>query len=179
VAGGRPLHITCREEDTGAALHAAFRATRDQRAALPVQALWLLRQGRHARETAALLGVSERSVHLWVAWYRREGLAGVVAHKAAGRGKPAFLTAAQRTALCDHLATGVVHTAQDAVAWVAAEYGVRYERGGMYTLLRRLRARPKVPRPHNPQSTPADQQAWKKGDSPMPCAARAAPSRRG
>lgn len=168
MAGGRPLTIAWADDDTEAALHAAVRTAGDPRAALRAQALWRLRQGHSERETAALLGVHERRVRQWVAWYRAEGLAGVLAHKAAGHGKPSLLTAAQRTALIAQLATGAVHTAQDAVDWVAAEFGVTYRLGGMYTLLGRLRCRPKVPRPQNPRTSAATQAAWKKGGSPTP-----------
>jgi transposase len=166
MAGGRPLAIAWAEPDTEAALHAAFRCAHDPRAALRAQALWRLRQGHSERETAALLGVHERSVRQWVAWYRAEGLAGVLAHRAAGHGKPSLLTAAQRTALVAHLATGAVHTAQEAVAWVTAEFGVTYRLGGMYTLLGRLSCRPKVPRPQNPKTSAEVQAAWKKGGLP-------------
>ena len=167
MAGGRPRAINWATEDTEAAPHTAFRMARDPRAALRGQALWRRRQGHSERETATLLGVHERSVRRWVAWYRTEGLAGVLAHKAAGRGKPALLTAAQRTALVEQLTTGAVPTAQEAVAWVTAEFGVTYQRGGMYTLLQRLCCRPKVPRPQNPRTSPETQAAWKKAGSPM------------
>ena len=168
MAGGRPLTIVWAFGDTETALHAAVRCAPDPRAALRAQALWQLRRGHSERETAVLVGVHERRVRQWVAWYRGEGLAGVLAHKAAGQGKPSRLTAAQRTALIEHLATGAVHTAQDAVDWVAAEWGVPYRLGGMYTLLGRLQCRPKVPRPQNPKTSGETQAAWKKGGLPTP-----------
>src|SRR5579885_1760523 len=151
MAGGRPLRIVWAAGDTTATLHAAFRTSADPGAALRAQALRQLQQGHSERETAALLGVHERRVRQWVAWYRVERLAGVLAHKAAGHGKPAFLSTAPRRALVEHLATGAVYTAQDAVAWGAAEFGVTSRLGGMATLLRRLRCRPKVPRPQHPK----------------------------
>ncbi|HZU76050.1 MAG TPA: winged helix-turn-helix domain-containing protein, partial [Dehalococcoidia bacterium] len=56
--------------------------------------------------------------------------------------------------------------AQDAITWVQAHYQVTYQPKGLYSLLHRLKARPKVPRPHNPQSTPEQHEAWTKGGSP-------------
>lgn len=37
--------------------------------------LWLVRTGRTTREVADVLGVEERSVQRWLAWYRVGGLA--------------------------------------------------------------------------------------------------------
>lgn len=73
------------------------------------------------------------------------------------------MTDAQEQALVAHLATGAVFTAQDAVDWVAQRFQVTYTRDGMYSLFERLGCRPKVPRPHNPQRTPAAQEGWQKG----------------
>jgi transposase len=130
-----------------------------------LQALWQLREGQSVRSTARVLGVGERALQRWVAWYRAGGLAGVRAPRRAGKGRPARLTAAQREALCAHIASGAVHTAQDAVAWVTLEFAVTYRRTGMYSLLGRLGGRPKVPRPANPKSSVAVQEAWKTGGS--------------
>jgi hypothetical protein len=44
-------------------------------------------------------------------------------------------------------AAGEVRTYAEARAWVAAEYGVTYRPGGMYTALVRLGVHPQVPRP--------------------------------
>jgi transposase len=167
MAGGRPLRIAWAAEDTSAALQRAYRAERDRHVALRLHALWLLREGHALRETARLTGAGERALQRWVAWYRTEGLAGVRAHRLAGTGRAAFLTRAQQQAVRAHLASGAVHTAQDASSWIAAQFGVTYRPKGIYGLLHRLRARPKVPRPSNPKSDAAVQAAWKKGGSAL------------
>ncbi len=167
MAGGRPLRLEWQDRDSVAALKQAFGQEQNRHVARRLQALWQLRQGRGIRETARTLGVGERAIQRWLAWYRRGGLVAVRTPQVAGKGRAALLSAAQQTALVDDVASGTVHTAQDAVDWVAQEYGVRYRLGGMYSLLRRLRCRPKVPRPANPKSSAAVQEAWKKGGSPQ------------
>lgn len=179
MAMGRPLVIAWAAEDTAAAFAHRYRQARDARLARRLQALWLVRSEHSVRETARLVGVDERTVGLWLRWYRTGGLAEVLRHRQAGRGRAARLSPAQQAQLREHLGTGAVYTALDAVTWVAEQFQVTYRPKGMYSLLERLRARPKVPRPHNPKSTPADQAAWKKGGSPRRCAALASPSPRG
>ena len=169
MAGGRPLKITWAEADTAAALQARYRAERDGRLAVRLHVLWLVRAGASLRRAAHLVGVQERLVRRWVAWYRQGGLAAVLAHRLGGRGRPPRLTAAQQDALRTHLCSGGVYTVQDAIAWVQEQFQVTYRPKGMYSLLKRLKARPKVPRPHNPKSTPAQQAAWQKGGSPPGC----------
>lgn len=165
MAGGRPLRLVWQDADSAVALKQAFAQEQNRHVARRLQALWQLREGRGVRETARTLGVGERALQRWVAWYRRGGLPAVRAPQVAGKGRAALLSAAQQTALIEHLASGTVHTAQDAVDWVAQEFAVRYRLGGMYSLLGRLRCRPKVPRPANPKSSVAVQEAWKKGGS--------------
>src|ERR1700730_2217473 len=147
MAGGRPLRIDWQDTDTVATLELAYRKAADPHVARRLQALWSLRQGDGIRETARTLGLSERSLQLWVAWYRDGGLAAVGAHRLTGPGRTARLSATQQTALCDQLGAGAVHTAVDTVAWVQAQFQVSYRPKGMYSLLARLRSRPKVPRP--------------------------------
>lgn len=96
-------------------------------------------------------------------WYRAGGRAAVRGHRRAGKGRAAYLSAEQQAPLVRHAASGAVYTAQDAVEWVEAQFGVRYTRDGIYGLLRRLKVRPKVPRPINPKTSPAVQAAWKRG----------------
>lgn len=165
---GRPLVIEWAAADTAAALHARYRQERDARLAKRLHALWLVRGGQSVRAAATSVAADERTVGVWLGWYRAGGLPEVLRHRQAGKGRAALLTAAQQQDLQAHLCSGVVFTAQDAVTWVEDQYQVTYRLKGMYSLLARLPARPKVPRPHNPKSTPADQAAWKKGGSPTP-----------
>lgn len=158
---GRPVVVTWQED--AARLGALYQAERDYQIRPRLQALWLIRQGRGVRETAEIVGVHERTVQQWLAWYRRDGLSSLRAHRRQGPGKAAFLTAEQQAALVAQAARGVFYTAQDAVAWVQEQFGVTYRLKGMYRLLARLKTRPKVPRPVNPKSSPEVQAAWKRG----------------
>src|SRR5215211_1247402 len=82
-------------------------------------ALWLLRQGRSATETAALVGVHRGSVQRWLAWYRQGGLAAVAQHRQGGRqGRTAYLTAAQQAQLTAETAQGTIRTVGAAARWV-------------------------------------------------------------
>jgi transposase len=174
MAGGRPLRIDWAAADTAAALERAYHAAPDQHVARRLQALWSLRQGHGIRETVERLGLSERSMQLWVRWYRDGGLAAVAAQRhGQGRGRQAWLDAAQEQALRDQLDSGAVRTAWDARDWLQEQFGVTYTRKGVYGVLKRLRAHPKVPRPSNPKSSAAVQEAWKKGGSPTPSVRRA------
>ena len=165
---GRPLVIDWRPEDDEGSLKAAYRTERRADVRPRLQALWLLRRGRRVREVAVLVGVHERTVQRWLDWYRDGGVAVVRAHRQAGRGQPSFLTAAQQAQLWEQAATGAFRTAAEAQQWVEAHFGVRYQPGGMYALLGRLRIHPKVPRPVNPKADQAAQAAWKKGGSRPP-----------
>jgi transposase len=127
-------------------------------------ALWLLHTGRTVRQTAAILGVHERSVQQWLAWYRQGGLDEVAAHRKAGKGSRARLTAEQQAAVVAEAATGRFRTAAEVMLWVSETFGATYTLSGMHQLLRRLCCKPKVPRPLAENADLAAQEAWKKGD---------------
>jgi transposase len=160
---GRRLVIAWRE-DAGT-LRELYRQERDAQIRPRLQALWLLREGRPLGEVAHVVGVHYVTAQQWVAWYRRGGLATVRAHRRAGPGRAAWLSAEQRAALAAQAAAGAFHTVADAVCWVADAFGVRYTRWGLYTLLHRLDCRPKVPRPISAKTTAEAQAAWKGGAS--------------
>jgi len=168
---GRPLVIAWREE--AAVLYARYQQERKPDLRPRWHALWLLRTGRTVRETAAVLGVHERSVQHWVAWYRAGGVTEVAAHRKAGKGSRARLSGEQQAALVAEAATGRFRTAAEAVAWVRERFGAVYTVSGMHQLLRRLRCKPKVPRPLAEQADPAAQEEWKKGGASLPCASAA------
>src|SRR4029453_11976118 len=58
---------------------------------------------------------------------------------------------------------GRFRPAAEVVRWVAEHFGVGYTVSGMHQLLRRLRCKPKVPRPLAEKADLAAQEAWKKG----------------
>lgn len=165
---GRKLMLEWASEDDAARLQARYR--RERRADLRprLHGLWLLRTGRSARETAAVLGVHERTVQRWIGWYRLGGLALVTGRHAGGQGAPCFLTAEQRAELQAEVASGRFRTAAAIRGWVAERWAIDYTEGGMYALLGRLGCGPKVPRPLHEQADPAVQVGWKKGGSRPP-----------
>jgi transposase len=162
---GRPFVVAWRDEDTAEALRTAYRAEQRADVRQRLQALWLLRSGeRQMGEVAAVLGVDYRSVQRWVAWYRDGGLAEVRRHHAGGYGQRPRLSEEQQERLATEVETGRFRNAVAIRAWVAETYGVIYTEGGMYSLLERLRCKPKVPRPVHEKANLAEQEAWKKGD---------------
>ena len=165
---GRKLTIEWAAGDDAASLYARYR--REQRADVRprLHALWLVRTGHTTRETAAVLGVDERTVQRWLAWYRTGGLAPLKARHAGSQGAPSFLTVGQRAELADEVATGRFRTAAEIRQWVAEQWGVAYTEGGMYALLHRLRCAPQVPRPVHEHVDHLAQARWKKGGSPRP-----------
>jgi transposase len=176
---GRPLVVTWDAADTVDALHTHYRKAGDAHVAKRLHALWLVRDGRSLRAAAAVVDADERTVGVWLGWYRHGGLAEVRHHRQAGKGRAPRLSGEQQTDLYAHLCSGAVYTAYDAIVWVNERYQVTYKPKGMYSLLKRLKARPKVPRPHNPKSSAEQQEAWKKGGSPTPSAPPVLPSQRG
>jgi transposase len=179
MARGRRPVVTWAPEDTAAALQRQARQARDAHGAKRLRALALVRTGQSLRAAAKVVDADERTVGVWLRWYREGGLAAVRQHRQAGKGRTPRLTGAQQAALRTHLCSGAVYTVQDALAWVTEHCQVTYRPKGMYSLLKRLQARPKVPRPHNPKSTAEQQAAWKKGDSPTPSGPPASPWLRG
>jgi transposase len=160
---GRKLRIEWAGEDDAATLRSRYQREREVDVRPRLHGLWLVRTGRTTREVAEVLGVEERSVQRWLAWYREGGLTAVTGRHAGSQGAPSFLTAEQRAALADEVATGRFRTAAEIRQWVQERWGVSYTEGGMYALLRRLRCAPKVPRPIHEKTDHLAQARWKKG----------------
>jgi transposase len=162
---GRKLRVGWAAEDDGSSLYARYRRERRADVRPRLHGLWLVRTGKTTREVAAVLGVDERTVQRWLAWYRAGGLAEVEGRHAQGKGASPFLTPEQQTDLADEVATGRFRTAAEIRAWVQERWGVSYTAGGMYALLGRLRCAPKVPRPTHEKADHLAQARWKKGGS--------------
>lgn len=149
------------------ALGALYLRERDGQHRMRLHALWLLRRGKQLWDVADLLGVSARAVQNWVEWYRDGGLAEVRRHRlggaAPGAGAQPKLCSAQQEALRGYARGGMCRRVADAQAWVRDQFGVTYSYWGMWRLLRRLKLRPKVPRPQARKAEPAAQAAWREG----------------
>jgi transposase len=165
---GRKLGVVWAPEDDAAGLYRRYRRERRADVRPRLHALWLVRTGRTTREAAAVLGVDERTVQRWLAWYRAGGPAPLEGRHAGSQGAPSFLRAAQKEELAAEVATGRFRTAAEIRRWVAERWGVGYTAGGMYALLGRLRCAPKVPRPIHEKTDHLAQARWKKGGSPAP-----------
>jgi transposase len=165
---GRKLKIEWASEDDASSLRARYRRERRADVRPRLQGLWLVRTGRTTREVAEVVGVEERTVQRWLAWYRAGGLAEVEGRHAQGKGASPFLTSEQQATLADEVATGRFRTAAEIRQWVEERWGVSYTEGGMYALLGRLRCAPTVPRPVHEKADHRAQARWKKGGSPQP-----------
>lgn len=162
---GTPLRMDWAAKDTVEGLQGRYRRERRVDVRPRLHGLWLVRQGQTARAAAEVLGVHERTVQRWLAWYRQGGLAAVEDRHAGSQGAPSFLTPEQRARLADEVATGRFRTAAEIRAWVAERWDVQYTEGGMYALLKRLHCAPKVPRPVHEKVDHLAQARWKKGAS--------------
>ena len=81
-----------------------------------------------------------------------------------GRGQPSWLTPEQEAAVAEEAARGTFTTAAE-----VQQFGVTYQPKEIYGLLRRVRCRPKVPRPIHTKADLEAQEAWEKGAVPQPC----------
>lgn len=160
---GRPFDLTFGQEDTAEKLKALYLRERDGAVRTRLHALWLLRSGWRLRPVAQAVGVHYRSVQRWVGWYRNGGVGAVRGHRVGGKGQEPFLSEEAQDQVCDEVATGRFRTAAQIREWIAHEYGVSYTLGGVYSLLKRLKCAPKVPRPLHAKADLQVQQAWKKG----------------
>lgn len=159
---GRPLNIQWHED--AATLKHLYQQETDNEIRPRLHALWLVRQGSRLREVAALLAVHYNTVRRWLAWYRQGGLAQVRLHHNGGRqGVPSRLSPAQQQALLASINQGQFHTAEQIRQHLQTDYQATYRRSGVYSLLRRLRVKKKVPRPHATKADDQAQQGWKKG----------------
>lgn len=165
MPGGRPFVIEWNPADTPEALKAAYQAERDRWVRTRLHGLWLLRQGWGLRAVAEAIGADYRSVQRWVAWYRAGGVGKVRGHQMGGPGQAAWLTAEAQARLADEVATGRFRTGAEIRDWIAAQFGVAYQVGGVYSLLKRLGCAPKVPRPVHAKADRAVQADWKKRGS--------------
>ena len=165
---GRTRTVEWSAKDDAAGLYARYRRERraDVRPRLP--GLWLVRTGKTTRAVAEVLGVDERTVQRWLAWYRAGGLAPLEERHAQGRGAPSFLTPKQKNELAGEVATGRFRTAAEIRQWVQEPWGISYTEGGMYALLTRLQCAPKVPRPLHEKTDHLAQARWKTGGSYKP-----------
>lgn len=131
------------------------------------QMLWLLAQGQTATTIAQSTGYSAYWIGRIAQRYNAEGPTSVGDRRHQARGAPPLLTLAQREELRQALGgpapEGDVWNSRTVAAWMSALLGrpVDPKRGGEY--LRRVGARPLVPRPRHVKADAEAQAAFTKG----------------
>lgn len=165
---GRPFEMAWQAPDTPEALKAAYQREHDPEVRTRLHGLWLLRSGWSLDKVAEAVGRHYRSVQRWVAWYREGGLPVLRGHKMGGKGPQPFLSPEAQEQVGNAVATGQFRTAWEIRDWIAQQYGANYTVGGVYSLLKRLKCGPKVPRPVHAKTDRELQAAWKKGGSSRP-----------
>jgi transposase len=152
-------------QESAEELYGQYRDELDVRRRQRLQALWLVRQGRTVTQAAREAGVGRRTLTRWLEWYRTGGLTSVLervpGHGA--RGNESRLSEVQKAELERRCRKGEFRSRPEVRDWVERHWGVVYRPAGMATLLRRMKIRPKVPRPQAERADPNAQERWKKG----------------
>ena len=159
---GRKLKVVWQED--AATLKQLFLSETDTQIRPRLHLLWLVCKTGSLHDAADVLAIAYDTAQRWLRWYRQGGLAEVRLHrKGGGPGRACLLTPDQRQTLLTRINQGEFHTAAQIKAELAQSYQLHYRRSGVYTLLRRLKVKKKVPRPHATKADDQAQLAWKKG----------------
>jgi len=159
---GRPLVVNWQHD--AEQLKLLFTSERQPHRRSRLQALYLLRKGKTIGDAAEAVGMSYDTVQRWLNHYRQGGLAALDRHLPTNKpGPQSYLTADQQADLRLASRRGEFRTAADVQAYIKRQFGVAYKKGSCYSVLRRLRLKPKVPRPRAVKADDQAQAAWKKG----------------
>ncbi|WP_298816421.1 helix-turn-helix domain-containing protein [Chloroflexus sp.] len=140
------------------------KAEQDSRQRTRLRAVWWLRNGHSLRETAQMVGIDDRTLHDWVARYRRGGLAAVRHRRRGGcRGKRSRLTPEREAELKERASRGEIRRSWDGIHWATQACGVEYTSLGMRWVVARIGVKKNVPRPVAARASGAAQKAWNKG----------------
>lgn len=159
---GRIVEIDWRDEE--ATLKRLYLAEKDAVVKPRLHLLWLVRSGKQVKEATALVGCHARTAQQWLAWYREGGVDEVRAKKGGNyRGAPPRLSPDQIDALVTQANKEGFESGLAIRDHIEQTFGVLYKVGGVYSLLKRLKVKKKVPRPMNVKAEEAVQEAYKKG----------------
>lgn len=126
--------------------------------------LWLVRSGKQVKEATEMVGCHSRTAQQWLAWYRQGGVNTVRVKKGGNyKGAPSRLSAEQVQALISRANTDGFESGLAVRDYIAQTFDVTYTVGSIYSLLKRLKVKKKVPRPMNVKADRATQDAYKKG----------------
>jgi transposase len=134
--------------------------------------VWLMAfQPRHARQVAALLGVSVVSVWRWISGYNRHGPQALRASRRGGRHRSHFASRAKEASILAGLEpqalAGDLLTAGPIRQGLEQAAGHPLSTRSLYDLLARQDWRKLAPRPRHPRTTPEALAAYKKTLGPL------------
>ena len=159
---GRILQIDWQEDE--AALKRLYLAEKDAVVKPRLHLLWLVRSGKQVKEATETVGCHARTAQQWLAWYREGGVDTVRAKKGGNyKGAPSRLSLHQTQALISQANKDGFESGLAVRDYIAQTFGVTYTVGSIYSLLKRLKVKKKVPRPMNVKADQAVQDAYKKG----------------
>lgn len=166
------MHVTLRQDADRALLEAGARTNRRPARRDRFRAVLLALDGGEAPAIAASLHRSRRFVQDWVYRYRDGGVAAL--EDKPRPGKPCKLNPEQRERFRRRIlagptdADGGVCTLRgpEARRILEAEFGQKYSRPAVYTLLHRLRLSPLRPAKRHRKNDPAAMAEWL-GDAPL------------
>lgn len=159
------MYVKVDWQHTEVDLRKRYQRERDGKRRQRLHALWLMRQGQHTvAQVANLVGVTEGTLQRWLNWYRAGGLEALEAHRVGqAGGVVARVSLEEQALLAAYAGDGAFQTIDEVRQWLKQTYAVDYTDWGTRSLLDRLKIHAKVPRPLNPKTEAATQEAWKKG----------------
>jgi len=164
--GGMAKRVEVKTEVTAEDLHERYRRASDAVERTHWHMLWLLKEGKSAKEVAALLGYTARWVREIVRRWNERGAAGISDHRVEIAGAKPLLGNELRAALAERLQQppedGGLWNGPKVAAWMQEHLGrvVAPQRGWDYLRLVGYRAR--VPRPQHAKADRSQQEAFKK-----------------
>jgi len=145
-------------------LEARFRAAKDVVERSHCQVVWLLAKGHSTAEVAEIVALSPRWVNALARRYEAEGMAALGDRRRRNAGAKPLLSVEDLEALRERLKTppddGGLWSGPKVARWIAGRLGlvhVHPPRG--WEALKRIGWSIQAPRPRNPKSAAADQQA--------------------
>lgn len=135
---GRPLLIDWQESE--GELLALYNGETQPARRLRLNAFCLLRMGKSLTTVSKQLDIKYRTLQRWVAWYRHGGLDEVLGRTTGGKRlfQAGYLTPAQGEELKKQAGKGRFASAGEVADWVQDQWGIVYQPGSIYSLLRCL-----------------------------------------